>query len=329
MPSLVGGVTAGDRATLARAMTLIESSSPRHAASADLLLTRLLPRTGGSVRVGITGVPGAGKSTFIEELGTRLTAQGKRVAVLAVDPSSSVTGGSVLGDKTRMARLAADERAFVRPSPSSGELGGVARKTREAVLLCEAAGYDVVFVETVGVGQSETVVAGMTDIFVALLIAGAGDELQGIKRGLLELVDVVAINKAEGENRVSAERAATTHRTAFHLVSRGEGERAPVVHTCSAMTGDGIAEIWQGIEDRAAAMRSSGALAERRSTQAVAWMRALLDDRIRSLLDSAPGVAQERAELEGAVRRGEMPATVAVERLIGRMGVALDRGSGA
>jgi len=226
------GVRNGDYAVLARALTLIESSSPRHRVLADELMNRLLPYTGQSIRVGITGPPGVGKSTFIEALGLHLVHQGRRIAVLAVDPSSGISGGSILGDKTRMPGLAAEVTAYIRPSPSAGTLGGVARKTRESMLACEAAGFDVVLIETVGVGQSETMVANTTDCFVALMLPGAGDELQGIKRGLLELVDVIAVNKADGEARTAAELAARQYAVALKsLVSRDD---APVVLTCSA-----------------------------------------------------------------------------------------------
>jgi LAO/AO transport system kinase len=238
------GVRAGNVAVLARALTLIESSSPRHQPLAEDLLTRLLPHTDRAIRVGITGAPGAGKSTFIEALGLHLVGRGLRVAVLAVDPSSGLSGGSILGDKTRMPRLAASPAAYIRPSPSAGTLGGVARKTRESMLVCEAAGYDVVLIETVGVGQSETVVADMTDCFLALMLPGAGDELQGIKRGLLELVDVIAVNKADGPTVAAAELAAQQYRTALQPLA-GRREDAPPVLTCSALYGQGVEAVWE------------------------------------------------------------------------------------
>src|SRR4249919_2345933 len=231
---LARGIHTGNRATLARAITLIESKRTAHRKTAHLLVQQLLPHTGNAVRLGITGAPGAGKSTTIDALGTYLTRKGHKVAVLAVDPSSTRTGGSILGDKTRMARLAMDDNAFVRPSPSSGTLGGVAAKTRETMLLCEAAGFDVVLIETVGVGQSETAVADMTDCFLALMLPGAGDELQGIKRGLLELVDVIAVNKADGPTRLAAEQAAEQYRMALHTLG-GRGDNLPPVLTCSAL----------------------------------------------------------------------------------------------
>src|SRR5947209_8874268 len=262
----VAGVRAGDVAVLARALTLIESSSPRHQPLAEEVLTRLLPDTGQSVRIGITGVPGVGKSTFIEAFGLHLVGRGLRVAVLAVDPSSGISGGSILGDKTRMAKLSIHPAAYIRPSPSAGTLGGVARKTREAMLVCEAAGYQAVLIETVGVGQSETVVADMTDCFLALMLPGAGDELQGIKRGLLELVDVIAVNKADGPTRAAAELAAGQYRLALESLAGRQGE-APPVRTCSALHGDGVAAVWDAVEGRHARLTTSGKLAERRRQQ--------------------------------------------------------------
>jgi LAO/AO transport system kinase len=307
----VAGVCSGDRVVTARAITLIESSHAEHQALAQALLTELLPQTGGAIRLGLTGVPGAGKSTFIEALGTLLTGQGKRVAVLAVDPSSQVTGGSILGDKTRMPRLAADERAFIRPSPTAAALGGVARKTRESLLVCEAAGYDVVIVETVGVGQSETVVAEMTDFFLALMIPGAGDELQGIKRGLLELVDMIAINKADGENKKRAEKAAKEFRAALHYMQPHEEGWQPPVHTCSALTGEGVEPIWEVVTQRHAAMRASGRLKARRNEQALRWLRALIDDGLRDLLRGHADTQEALRRAEAQVRAGEAPATSA------------------
>src|SRR6187455_3482352 len=237
---LIRGVRSGDRAMLARAITLIESKRADHRRTAHQLVQELLPLTGKGVRLGITGAPGAGKSTFVEALGTRLTAQGHKVAVLAVDPSSTRTGGSILGDKTRMARLASDPNAFVRPSPSSGTLGGVAAKTRETMLVCEAAGYDVVLVETVGIGQSETAVSDMTDFFLALMLPGAGDELQGIKKGLVELADMIAVNKADGDNIKRANLAAAEYRGALHILSPRSEHWHPPVLTYSALTGTGM-----------------------------------------------------------------------------------------
>jgi len=258
-------IRSGDRAALARAITLIESKKAAHRAQAGELLRALMPATGKAMRVGITGVPGVGKSTTIDALGSRLIAEGHRVAVLAVDPSSVRSGGSILGDKTRMPRLAADDRAYVRPSPAAGTLGGVTARTRESLLLCEAAGYDVVLVETVGTGQSEVAVAEMTDVFVALMLPGAGDELQGIKKGLLELADVVAVNKAD-DDRTRANTAAASLKAALSILATG-GHVVPPVLTYSALTGDGMPELWQAIVAQRERLVASGGLAEKRRLQ--------------------------------------------------------------
>ncbi|HKB41740.1 MAG TPA: methylmalonyl Co-A mutase-associated GTPase MeaB [Gemmataceae bacterium] len=308
------GVRAGDVAILARALTLIESSSPRHQPLAEELLTRLLPHTGQSVRVGITGAPGVGKSTFIEALGLHLVRQERRIAVLAVDPSSGVSGGSILGDKTRMPRLSAAPAAYIRPSPSAGSLGGVARKTRESMLVCEAAGYDVVLIETVGVGQSETVVADMTDCFLALMLPGAGDELQGIKRGLLELVDVIAVNKADGPTQLAAEQAAEQYRTALHTLG-GRGENLPVL-TCSALQDEGVDAVWEAVERRHARLTVSGALADRRRRQNLRWLWALVEDQLRQAVHTHPEVQKIRDELEREVLAGTTPAAAAARRIL-------------
>lgn len=311
-----GGVLRADRAILGRAISLVESTSPRDVPIASSLLTRLLPHAGGSVRVGITGVPGAGKSTFIERLGTMLTAAGKRVAVLAVDPSSGVSGGSILGDKTRMARLSADERAFIRPSPSGGALGGVARKTRQTMLLCEAAGFDAVLVETVGVGQSETTVAEMTDFFLAVMIPGAGDELQGIKRGLLELVDLIAVNKADGDNKPRALAAAREYASAVRMIARRDPDWEPPVLTCSSLTGDGVADIWERVASRVAALRASGALATLRREQDLRWFHALLHERLEDMLASSPAASAARSIAESDLRAGRTTPAHAAERVL-------------
>jgi LAO/AO transport system kinase len=310
----VQGVRAGDRAVLARAITLVESEHPRHAALAQEVLTRLLPHTGGSRRVGISGVPGVGKSTFIDALGMHLVGQGHRVAVLAIDPSSTVSGGSILGDKTRMARLSREPSAYIRPSPSSGTLGGVARKTRETLLLCEAAGFDVVLVETVGVGQSETVVAELVDFYVVLMLAGAGDELQGIKRGILEVADLVAINKADGDNAPRAERARAEYRAALHLMRPGS---EPVVTTCSALEGTGIPQLWDAVTAQVARRDASGALTRRRKEQQVGWMWAMVHDGLRAALRAHPGVASLVPTLERDVREGRATPTSAALRVLG------------
>src|SRR6186997_733744 len=274
---LIRGVRSGDRAMLARAITLIESKRADHRRTAHQLVQELLPLTGKGVRLGITGAPGAGKSTTIDVLGTHLTGKGHKVAVLAVDPSSTRTGGSILGDKTRMARLAVDDNAFVRPSPSSGTLGGVAAKTRETMLLCEAAGFDVVLVETVGIGQSETTVADMTDFFLALMLPGAGDELQGIKKGLVELADMIAVNKADGDNLARAKAAAAEYGAALHILSPRSANWAPPVVTYSALTGSGVDTLWQKVLDHRTAMNASGEFAARRREQQVKWMWSMLE----------------------------------------------------
>jgi LAO/AO transport system kinase len=310
-------VRKGDRAALARAITLVESKKPAHREEAQLLLKALLPATGKAVRVGITGVPGVGKSTTIDALGTSLTGKGHRVAVLAVDPSSVRTGGSILGDKTRMQRLAADERAFIRPSPSAGTLGGVASRTRETMLLCEAAGYDVVIVETVGAGQSEVAVAEMTDTFVALMLPGAGDELQGIKKGLLELADVVAVNKADGDNLARAKAAATSLKGALHILASSAGMDEPPVLTYSALSGDGIDRLWQAMLDHRARLEKFGRLAEKRRAQQVRWMWNLIEDRFREKLRSDPAVKARLKALEAAVAGGKLPPALAANEIAG------------
>jgi len=302
-------------AVLARALTLIESSSLRHQPLAEELLTRLLPNTGQSVRVGITGVPGVGKSTFIEALGLHLVGRGLRVAVLAVDPSSGVSGGSILGDKTRMARLSVHPSAYIRPSPSAGTLGGVARKTREAMLVCEATGYNVVLIETVGVGQSETVVADMTDCFLALMLPGAGDELQGIKRGLLELVDVIAVNKADGPTRSAAEFAAEQYRMALQSLA-GRHDDPPAVLTCSALHHEGVEAVWGAVERRHARLAAGGQLAERRRRQNLRWLWALVEDRLRQAVHAHPAVRAIRDGLERDVLAGTIPAAAAARRIL-------------
>jgi LAO/AO transport system kinase len=278
--SLAAGIRAGERAVLARAITLIESKRADHASQAHHLVQELLPATGKAVRLGITGAPGAGKSTTIDALGSYLTAKGHKVAVLAVDPSSTRTGGSILGDKTRMPRLASDPNAFVRPSPSSGTLGGVAAKTRETMLVCEAAGYDVVMVETVGIGQSETAVADMTDFFLVLMLPGAGDELQGLKKGIVELADMIAVNKADGDNVERARLATADYRGALNILTPQSATWAPPVVTYSAMTGNGIAELWAQVLDHKTKMTASGELADRRRAQQVKWMWSMLEERL-------------------------------------------------
>lgn len=312
----VKGVLAGDRAILGRAITLIESNSEHHAAIAQAVLKELMPQTGGAYRIGITGVPGVGKSTFIEAFGKYLTDRDYRVAVLAVDPSSGVTGGSILGDKTRMAKLSVDENAFIRPSPAAGTLGGVARKTRETMLICEAAGFDVILVETVGVGQSETVVAEMTDFFMALMLAGAGDELQGIKRGLLELVDLVAVNKADGDNEMKAKRAAREYASAMHYMKPVHADWRTPVLTCSALTGAGIEAIWEKIKSHREQLTASGEFAEIRREQNLRWMWSMIDERLKAALRHTPDVAARIGPLEESIRHGQLPPTSGADEIL-------------
>jgi LAO/AO transport system kinase len=318
---LARGIRAGDRATLARAITLIESKRADHRKVAHLLVQDLLPLTGKAVRLGITGAPGAGKSTTIDALGTSLTAKGHKIAVLAVDPSSTRTGGSILGDKTRMARLASDANAFVRPSPSSGTLGGVAAKTRETMLLCEAAGYDVVMVETVGIGQSETAVADMTDFFLVLMLAGAGDELQGLKKGIVELADMIAVNKADGDNIARAKVAAAEYRAALNILSPHSANWSPPVLTYSALTGNGIAELWSQELAHKEKMTGSGELAARRREQQVKWMWTMLEERLTARLRNDPAVRAKLRQAEAAVAAGKLAPTLAVEEIAQLLGV--------
>lgn len=302
---------------LARAITLVESRKPEHRKIAEQLLQELLPFTGSGVRVGITGVPGVGKSTTIDALGTQLIAQGHRVAVLAVDPSSTRTGGSILGDKTRMARLSLDERAFIRPSPSAGTLGGVAARTRETMLLCEAAGYDVVLVETVGVGQSETAVADMTDTFLVLMLPGAGDELQGIKKGIIEIADIVAINKADGANATRARAAAADYRAALHVLGTREPHWSTPVLTYSGLTGEGIEELWQQVLLHIARAQGAGAFATKRSAQQVKWMWTLFDDRLRERIRSDATLRADIPAIESAVAEGTLAPTLGASKIAG------------
>lgn len=311
------GVRSANVAVLARALTLVESTHPLHERMAEELLTRLLPYTGRAMRVGISGAPGSGKSTFIESLGLYLLRLGKRVAVLAVDPSSGISGGSIMGDKTRMAGLSAEATAYIRPSPTAGTLGGVARKTRESMQVCEAAGYDVVLVETVGVGQSETMVADMTDSFIALMLPGAGDELQGMKRGLLELVDMIVVNKADGETRRAAELAASQYRTVFEaLPPRDDGRCAPRIFLCSALERAGIEEIWKAVERRQAERIASGKLDESRRRQELRWLWATVEDRLRQAVHKHPAVRAIRVKLEQEVLAGTLPAEAAARQLL-------------
>jgi len=312
----IDGVLAGDRRMLAKAITLVESALPAHRETARKILGALLPKTGGAVRLGITGVPGVGKSTFIESFGMMLLEKGHRVAVLAVDPSSARSGGSLMADKTRMERLSADRRAFIRPSPSGGTLGGVARKTRETMLVCEAAGYDVIVVETVGVGQSETAVASMVDFFLVLLLAGAGDELQGLKKGILELADALAVNKADGDNRGAARKAARTYELALHLLQPSSPRWNPPVLTCSALETSGIDEIWQTVLTHRDVFLRSGELEEKRRQQAVAWMWSLVDEGLKERFARHPDVKRHLPHILREVERGRLAPTAAADTLL-------------
>ena len=316
MTELARQVIDGDRRALARAITLVESTRTDHREEAEALLAEVLPRTGAAIRIGISGAPGAGKSTFIEALGSHLVDAGHRVAVLAVDPSSVRSGGSILGDKTRMEQLSRRPEAYIRPSPSSGTLGGVARRTREAMLVCEAACFDVVLVETVGVGQSEVAVAGMVDLFVLLLGPGAGDELQGVKRGIVELADLLVVNKADGELANLARHTAADYAHALHLVRSGDDGAVERVRTCSALLGDGIAELWETIEELVKAARASGDLAARRTEQARAWMWSEVTDTMLEELRADPEVNARVESLEADVTAGRLSAAAAARRVL-------------
>lgn len=314
----VEGILRGDRIALARAITLIESSRAEDAQLAQQILEACLPKSGDSIRLGVTGMPGAGKSTFIEALGTCLTGHGNRVAVLAVDPSSEQSGGSILGDKTRMERLANSEMAFIRPSPTGGSLGGVARRTRESMILCEAAGFRTVIIETVGVGQSETLVHGMVDLFLLLLIPGAGDELQGIKRGIVEMADLLAINKADGANLKAAERAQREYKNALHLFPARENGWTPEVLTCSSTTNRGISDIWEIVLHHRAQMQDSGWFEQNRRHQRHAWLKEAVRSQLLDQFRQDEKVKTAMPEIERAVERGELSPARAAQELIGK-----------
>ncbi|MFH8739271.1 methylmalonyl Co-A mutase-associated GTPase MeaB [Streptomyces sp. NPDC017964] len=316
LDTYVKGVLDGKRAVIARAITLVESTRPQHRTLAQELLTELLPHSGRSRRIGISGVPGVGKSTFIDAFGTMLTGLGHRVAVLAVDPSSSRTGGSILGDKTRMERLAVDPAAFVRPSPTSGTLGGVARATRESIVVMEAAGYDVVLVETVGVGQSETAVANMVDTFLLLTLARTGDQLQGIKKGVLELADVISVNKADGPHERDARAAARELAGALRLMHGKDAFWTPPVLSCSAREATGLDAVWERLEQHRTLLDSAGRLAARRRDQQIDWTWAMVRDELLGRLHADPAVRSLTPDLERQVREGELTATLAAERIL-------------
>ena len=303
------------RAGLGRAITLIESRRADHQAQARALLTEIMPRTGQAQRIGITGVPGVGKSTFIESFGTLLTGRGHRVAVLAVDPTSRRSGGSILGDKTRMAKLAADDNAFIRPSPAGDTLGGVSRKTRETMLVCEAAGYDVILVETVGVGQSETVVADMVDFFLVLMLPNAGDELQGIKKGVLEVADLIAVNKADIDDK-AARRAARAYEVALHIMEQVDPDWSPPVHTVSGFSGLGLPELWAAIELHRKKTEASGSRATRRAGQQVRWLDALIQDGLTERFLNRTDVAARLGAIRRDVADGRIPASLAADELL-------------
>jgi LAO/AO transport system kinase len=314
--TFVDGVLAGNRGTIAKTITLIESSLRSHQQKAGEIIDLLLPNTGKAVRIGITGVPGVGKSTFIESFGMHLIRQGHRVAVLAVDPSSSKSGGSIMGDKTRMEKLSLESNAFIRPSPTGGTLGGVSRRTRESMIVCEAAGFNVIIVETVGVGQSETAVASMVDFFLVLMLAGAGDELQGIKKGVLELADAIAINKADGDNTENAQKAKKQYQKALRLLSPSSKNWSPPVLTCSAVELVGIEEIWHTVKGYRKILEASGELEEKRRKQALDWMWALVEERLRDRFYNNSQVQKELPKIIEAVEHQRIAPTAAAHRLL-------------
>ncbi len=316
LDALQAGILSGDRATLSRAITLIESNSPSHFAMGQELIKRVLPHTGSSTRIGITGVPGAGKSTFIESFGCYLISQGKKVAVLAIDPSSSISQGSILGDKTRMEKLSRNEHSFIRPSPSSGVLGGVARKTRESMLLCEAAGYDTILIETVGVGQSETTVRSMVDIFMLIQIAGAGDELQGIKKGIMELSDLIIVNKADGDNIQAAKMAKAELDHALHYIQPSTKGWQSQTLLCSALEGTGLDAISDKIDEFIANTKESSMFLTRRKDQVLHWFDALLDEAVLAAIYGRPGVKERISVLRNEARENQKPVVLAVQEAL-------------
>jgi len=316
----IRGVLEGDRLKLSRTITLIESALPEHHEMARSIIDKLLPHTGSAIRLGITGVPGAGKSTFIESFGTMLTKMGLRVAVLAIDPSSRRSGGSILGDKTRMEMLAINDMAFIRPSPSGGTLGGVAGKTRETMLVCEAAGFDVIIIETVGVGQSETTVASMVDFFLVLMIAGAGDELQGIKKGVLELADAIVINKADGDNVMKANVAQKEYQMALHMLRPQSYNWTVPVLTCSALKSEGLEQIWENIREYRSIMTTNGELATKRKNQAQEWFNYLLDEGLRNWFYNNSKIKDMIPLLINELKNDKTSPTAAVAKLLVHLG---------
>jgi LAO/AO transport system kinase len=314
--SLAADILSGNRRALSRAITLVESTHSDHRKLADALLQKLSSHAGGSIRLGVSGVPGAGKSTFIESMGMYLVEQGLNLAVLAVDPSSALTGGSIMGDKTRMEELSRSPNAFIRPSPSSGTLGGVTRRTRETLLLCEAAGFDIVIVETVGVGQSETAVADMTDMFLLLLLPGGGDELQGIKRGIMELADMVLVNKADGDMLAKANHSAADYLRALRLLHPRTRNWTVPVKTCSALTGSGISAIWELIEKYQQILTASNEFSQRRAQQAKSWLWAEISENFISNLRENKLVKENISDMETAVMSGTIPPTQAASEII-------------
>jgi LAO/AO transport system kinase len=318
---LAARLMAGERAALARAITLVESKRADHEAQAQALLQAVLPMTGRAVRLGITGVPGAGKSTLVDQLGVNLTGAGHRVAVLAVDPTSQRTGGSILGDKTRMTRLSMDPNAFIRPSPAGATLGGVARRTRETMLLCEAAGFDVVIVETVGIGQSETAVAAMVDFFLVLMVPGTGDDLQGIKKGVLEIADMIAVNKADGDNAARARHAAADYRAALSILAPADPAWLPPVILVSGLRDLGLDHLWAEVMRHRAILQGTGKLEAKRQEQQVQWLWTLFDDRLKARLTRDPGVRASLQTIEAEVRAGRLTPVNAVNALLAAVGL--------
>jgi len=311
----IHGIITNNKKLLAKSITIMESSLPHHKSTAQSIISSIMPHTGRSIRVGITGVPGVGKSSFIEKLGLHLVNNGHKIAVLAVDPSSNVNGGSILADKTRMEQLAAESNAFIRPSPSSSHLGGVAKKTRETMLICEAAGYDVILVETVGVGQSETVVASMVDFFLTLMLPNAGDELQGIKKGVLELADAVVINKADTNNTEQALLAKKVYETAFHIMMPTSQNWIPPIMTCSALENRGIKEVWDKIIEHNSILKKTGELEKKRSSQSVDWMNSLLEEMMKNYFFNINTVKEKITEAKNMVRHKTISPAEAAENI--------------